>query len=67
MKTIKEVRIGLGKDRDVFRKGLGREIKREDALVLVRMDNARFNSAKVQLAYAKLRKEKPQIDFLKCH
>jgi len=63
-KTIKELRDEILEDRQALKSGQ-MELK-----IFAEMTNAAgkiINTVRSQLEYAKLRKEKPQIDFMGCH
>ena len=64
MKTIRELR------EQVIETTEGLESGSIDLKIAAEMNNCVgkiINTVRAQLEYAKLRKEKPQIDFLKCH
>ena len=62
MKNVKELRIELSK---VFADLSGGKIKHHEAAELANIAGKMIGSAKVQIEYYALRKEKPTIDFLK--
>jgi hypothetical protein len=62
MKTVTQLRDELAIIFDELRSG---EIKPKAAGELANVAGKMINSAKVQLAYYALRKETPDIDFLK--
>lgn len=62
MKNVTELRDQLSQ---VFTDLRGGEIKHTDAAELANIAGKMINSAKVQLDYYALRKEAPNIDFLK--
>ncbi len=64
MKTIRELREELA---EVFK---GLKSGAMEMKLAAEMNNAAgkmINTVRTQLEYHKLRKDKPQIDFLKCH
>ncbi len=64
MKTMKELRGQVIKTAEDLKAGT------IDLKVAAEMNNCAgkiINTVRTQLEYAKLRKESPQIDFLKCH
>lgn len=64
MKTIKELREQVIETFNNLKNG-GIDLK-----IGAELNNCAgkiINTVRTQLEYAKLRKEKPQIDFLKCH
>lgn len=64
MKTMKELREQVIKTYEDLKSG------KLDLKVAAEMNNCAgkiINTVRTQLEYAKLRKEEPQIDFLKCH
>lgn len=62
MKNVTELRDQLSQ---VFTDLRGGDIKHTDAAELANIAGKMINSAKVQLDYYALRKEAPNIDFLK--
>ena len=62
MKNVKELRSELS---SVFASLKGGTIKYHEAAELANIAGKIINSAKVQIEYYALRKEKPSIDFLK--
>ena len=64
MKTMKELRERLVNLNDGLEKGT------MDLKTVAELHNGIgkiINTVRTQLEYSKLRKEKPQIDFMKCH
>ena len=64
MKTIKEFRERL---LEVFDGIKGGAVELKDAAEMNNSAGKIINTVRTQLEYHKLRKDKPQIDFLKCH
>ena len=64
MKDIKELRKSLT---DVFDGLKSGKINHKEAAGMNNTSGKIMATVKVQLEYHKLRKDKPQIDFLKCH
>ncbi len=64
IKNMRELRDDLCQDRADFK-----EEKFDHVSMKERSNNAGkiINTVRTQLEYSKLRKEKPQIDFTKCH
>ena len=63
MKTMKELRNALC---EVFASLKSGKIKSKDATEMNNTAGKIINSTRAQLEYHKLRKDKPEIDFLKC-
>ena len=64
MKTMKEVRERIVKTIDDLESG---KIDLKTAGEMHNGIGKIINTVRTQLEYSKLRKEKPQIDFMKCH
>jgi len=63
MKTMKDLRNDIIQTREDLKDGS------VDIKIAAELNNSAgkiINTVRTQLEYAKLRKEKPQIDFLKC-
>lgn len=63
VKNMKDLERDLCEDREEFKAG-----KFDHAAMKEKSNNAGkiINTVRTRLEYAKLRKEKPQIDFMKC-
>jgi len=66
-KTIKTIKDGREKMSEVFSKLEARKTDLGSAKAMCNCFGKQISSVKVQLEYAKLRKETPQIDFMKCN
>lgn len=64
MKTMKELREDIIQTRIDLKSG---KIELKVAEALDNNAGKAIHTVRSQLEYAKLRKEKPQIDFMKCH
>ena len=64
MEDIKDLRKSL---LDVFARLKSGKISPKEAAGMNSTSGKIMTTVKVQLEYHKLRKDKPQIDFLKCH
>ena len=64
MKTMKDLRVKLV---DIFGKLESHQIDVKEAAEMHNSAGKIINTVRTQLEYSKLRKEKPQIDFMKCH
>ncbi len=63
MKNVKELRVKLT---EVFNDVVSLKMDRKVALVANGTAGRIISTVKVQLEYHKLRKSKPEVDFLKC-